>query len=198
VDTLPVKKGLVTQAAIIPAEGTSFLDPLEAFLSSAVDSEHTRRAYRRHIKDAFRILGHASPVDVGPADLAAFREALLADGRGTATHAQALSALRSFLNWCADMGGLRMPSRTMERLLRVPKATVVRPYTTLTSGEVLRLLDASDTSLRDQALILVMLGGGLRVSEVSGLDCSDLVQVEGEPVLYVVGLEKVRFGAHAA
>jgi len=39
--------------------------------------------------------------------------------------------------------------------------------------------------LRDQALILVMLGGGLRVSEVSGLDCSDLVQVEGEPVLYV-------------
>jgi site-specific recombinase XerD len=73
----------------------------------------------------------------------------------------------------------------MERLLRVPKATVVRPYTTLTSGEVLRLLDASGTSLRDQALILVMLGAGLRVSEVSGLDCSDLVQVEGEPVLYV-------------
>lgn len=52
-------------------------------------------------------------------------------------------------------------------------------YTTLTSGEVLRLLDASGTSLRDQALILVMLGGGLRVSEVSGLDCSDLVQDGG-------------------
>jgi integrase/recombinase XerC len=183
--TLPVKKGLITRTTILPAEGTSFLGPLEAFLSSAVDSEHTRRAYRRHIRDAFRVMGHSNPVDVGPADLAAFREALLADGRGAATHAQALSALRSFLNWCADMGGLRMPSRTMERLLRVPKATVVRPYTTLTSGEVLRLLDASGTSLRDQALILVMLGAGLRVSEVSGLDCSDLVQVEGEPVLYV-------------
>jgi site-specific recombinase XerD len=73
----------------------------------------------------------------------------------------------------------------MERLLRVPKATVARPYLTLSSGEVLRLLDASGTSPRDQALVLVMLGGGLRVSEVSGLDCSDLVQVEGEPVLYV-------------
>lgn len=159
--------------------------PLKAFLSTAVDSEHTRRAYRRHIRDAFKIMGASSPVDVSLPGLAVYRETLMEDGRGAATHAQALSALRSFLNWCADMGGLRIPSRPVERLLRVPRATVTRPYVTLTTGEVERLLEASGTSLRDQALVLVLLGGGLRVSELSGLDCTDLIQVDGEPVLYV-------------
>jgi len=47
-----------------------------------------------------------------------------------------------------------------------------------------RLIDAA-LSLRDRALVLVMLGSGIRVSEVQGLDCSDLVEVDGEPVLWV-------------
>jgi integrase/recombinase XerC len=71
-----------------------------------------------------------------------------------------------------------------ERVLRVPSATVIRPYVTGTRGEVDRLLEIT-VSLRDQALILVMLGSGLRVSEVEGLDCSDVVTVDGEPVLHV-------------
>lgn len=176
---------LVTAATGLPADGDGLEGPLQAFLGSAVDSEHTRRAYRRHIRDAFRIMGVFGPPDVNLGVLAAYREQLMADGRGDATHAQALSALRSFLNWCADMGGLRIPTRPIERLLRVPRTVVARPYVTLTTGEVARLLDAADTSLRDQALVLVMLGGGLRVSELSGLDCSDLIEVDGEPVLLV-------------
>ena len=40
-------------------------------------------------------------------------------------------------------------------------------------------------SFRDKALILVMLGAGLRVSEVEGLDCSDIVTIDGEPVIHV-------------
>lgn len=160
------------------------LGPLEAYLNTAVDSKNTRRAYRRHILDAFRIMAAAGVVELQPAHLAGYREVLLEDGRGAATHAQALSAVRSFLAWCADMGGLLFPMRMAERLLRVPKADVVRPYQTLTRGEVDRLVEVA-TSLRDKALILVMLGGGLRVSEVQGLDCSDLVDVDGEPVLWV-------------
>jgi integrase/recombinase XerC len=157
---------------------------LAAFLASAVDSKHTRRAYQRHILEAFRIMANTSLAQLHPNHLVNYRQVLIDDGRGAATHAQALSALRSYLTWCADMGGLPFPLRMAERVLRVPSATVIRPYVTGTRGEVDRLLEIT-VSLRDQALILVMLGSGLRVSEVEGLDCSDVVTVDGEPVLHV-------------
>ncbi len=175
---------LVTIEESLPEEPQRFRRPLEAFLSTAVDSEHTRRAYRRHILEAFRLMGLTSLAEMTAEHLVRYRKILMADGRGPATHAQALSALRSFLGWCFDMGGLAFPLRVAERLLRVPRADVVRPYQTCTRGEADRLIDAA-LSLRDRALVLVMLGSGIRVSEVQGLDCSDLVEVDGEPVLWV-------------
>jgi len=157
---------------------------LEAFLASAVDSKHTRRAYRRHILDAFQGMGGVRLAELHPNHLVNYRQKLMDDGRGPATHAQALSGLRSYLTWCADLGGLPFPLRMAERILRVPSATVVRPYVTCTRGEVDRLLETT-SNLRDRAMILVMLGAGLRVSEVEGLDCADVLTVDGEPVLHV-------------
>ena len=150
---------------------------------NALDSKHSRRAYRRHVRDAFGLMDADSVAAVTPDSLVRYRETLLQDGRGQATHAQALSGLRSFLNWCSDMGGLGFPARTMERLLRVPSVVVVRPYVTASPAEVDRVLAAA--SLRDTALVLVMAGGGLRVSEVSSLDCTDLLDVDGAPALWV-------------
>lgn len=175
---------LVSIEESLPEEPERFRRPLNAFLATAVDSEHTRRAYRRHILEAFRLMGLTNLADLSAEHLVRYREVLMGDGRGAATHAQALSALRSFLGWCFDMGGLAFPLRVAERLLRVPRADVVRPYQTCTRGEADRLIDAA-LSLRDRALVLVMLGSGIRVSEVQGLDCSDLVEVDGEPVLWV-------------
>lgn len=176
--------GLVSIEGGLTEEPHRFRKPLEAFLSTAVDSEHTRRAYRRHITDAFDFMEIKSLAEVSADTLIRYRELLMADGRGPATHAQALSGLRSFLGWCSDLGGLAFPLRVAERLLRVPRADVVRPYQTCTHGEVDRLVDAAP-SLRDRALVLVMLGSGIRVSEVQGLDCSDLVEVDGGPVLWI-------------
>jgi len=164
--------------------GSEFKRSLEAFLTTAFDSVHTRRAYRRHIQDAFDVMAVSSVPLLTPEHLAHYRKTLLGDGRGAATHAQALSSLRSYLAWCADLGGLKLPLRVAERLLRVPKADVVRPYVICTRSEVERILESA-VNLRDKALILVMLGGGLRVSEVEALDCTDLIEVDGEPVLWV-------------
>lgn len=150
---------------------------------NALDSQHSRRAYRRHVREAFTIMETESVAAVTPDALVRYREVLLQDGRGQATHAQALSGLRSFLNWCSDMGGLGFPARTMERLLRVPGVVVERPYVTASQAEIERVMDAA--SLRDKALVLVMAGGGLRVSEVSNLDCTDLLDVDGAPALWV-------------
>lgn len=178
-------QGLVSAQTALPVEGlqSTVSGPLEAFLVNALDSPHSRRAYRRHVLDAFRIMETNQVAAVTPDGLVRYREILLTDGRGDATHAQAVSALRSFLNWCADMGGLAFPARTMERLLRVPSVDVNKPYVTASPAEIERVLDVA--SLRDKALVLVMAGGGLRVSEVSNLDCTDLVDVDGAPALWV-------------
>ena len=169
-------------------EALGFLDrpmvaAILAFLLSKVDSDNTRRAYAREIKDAFRAMAIPSLQVLTPAHLVRFREILMNDGRGAASHAQALYAVRSFLEWCADVAGLQVPSRTLAKLLRVPKVEVVTPFVTATLTEVVRLLDTA--SLRDQALVLVMAGAGLRVSEVEGLDCTDLIDVDGQPALWV-------------
>ena len=150
-------------------EALSFLDRptvalMLAFLQSKVDSDNTRRAYARHLKEAFKLMGLPSLTDLGAAHLVRYREILMGDGRGEASHAQALYAVRSFFDWCADVTGLPLPSRTVAQLLRVPKVAVVTPFVTASLGEVVRLLDQA--SLRDQALLLVMAGAGLRVSEV--------------------------------
>ncbi len=177
--------GLVPVQTSLPVEGLRppFLGPLEAFLTNALDSKHSRRAYRRHVQEAFGLMEADSVAAVTPDNLVRYREGLLQDGRGQATHAQALSGLRSFLNWCSDMGGLGFPARTMERLLRVPSVEVNKPYVTASPAEIERVLDVA--SLRDKALVMVMAGGGLRVSEVSNLDCTDLLDVDGAPALWV-------------
>jgi len=153
------------------------------FLLSKVDSENSRRAYARHLKEAFAVMGLGSLAELGAGHLVRYRELLMSDGRGEASHAQALYAVRSFFEWCADVAGLPVPARTVAQLLRVPKVKVVRPFVTATLGEVVRLLDSA--SLRDQALVLVMAGAGLRVSEVENLDCADLIELDGQPALWV-------------
>lgn len=181
----PAPGGLVSPPGALHAEGlaASFRGPLEAFLLNAVDSVHTRRAYRRHVKDAFYIMGVEAVTDVAAAHLVLYRGVLMEDGRGAASHAQALAGVRSFLNWCDVMGGLRMPARTMEALLRVPKVEVQRPFVTASAAEIEAFLEGA--SPRDKALVLVMAGGGLRVGEVEHLDCTDLREVDGGPILWV-------------
>lgn len=155
-------QGLVAAKTTLPAEGVQSMvsGPLEALLMNSLDSPHSRRAYRRHVVEAFRIL-ETNQVDTETPDgLVRYREILLTAVRGDAAHAQAVSVLRSFLNWCADMGGLSIPARTMERLLRVPSVDVNKPYVTASPAEIEQVQDVA--SLRDKALAMAV--GGLRVS----------------------------------
>lgn len=101
-----------------------------------------------------------------------------------ATKAQAVTALRPFLTWARTMGAHSLSGDVLTAALRVPRATVLRPYTVLTEAEIAALIGAASTP-RDTALLAVLLGGGLRVAEVVGLDCSDVIDVEGGAALHV-------------
>jgi len=152
----------------------------ESYLASAVDSDNTRRSYRRHLH---RALGQIE--DWSGPGLAAYRARVLGNELSPASQAQALAALRSCLTWSRRMGGHDLPTEVIATALRAPRTTVRRPYVVLSDPEAARLLSAAHTG-RDRGLLAVMLGAGLRVSEVVGLDVSDVLHdQDGGGALYV-------------
>jgi hypothetical protein len=93
-----------------PAESSTPLDrALAAYLWTQASRTHTQRAYVRHLRETLRALPASTPADLAPWRLQAWREEFLQDGRSPATHAQAISALRSFLDWLADQLGQDLP-----------------------------------------------------------------------------------------
>jgi len=158
---------------------------LSAFLDAQADSPETRRAYRRAIVACMEALGVAALAEVSGAALAAYRAALLQDGRGVGTHALALAAIRSFLKWAMRFSACALTSDVIAGALKGPRAVVVRPYNVLTDPELASLLSAT-RSTRDRALVAVMAGAGLRVSETVNLDVGDVREdLAGTGILHV-------------
>lgn len=170
-------------------KGRTGVEPiLEAFLASALDSAHSRRAYGRHIRAAFRLWAGVSLEEISGSHLVAFRAHVLEGGGAVASQAQALAAVRAFLLWVASLGGLtRLTADQVRQLLKGPRGKASGLLSILSPDEARRLVGVA-TIPRDRALALVMLGGGLRAAELCVLDGQDLGQdAEGEPLLRIHG-----------
>jgi integrase/recombinase XerD len=126
------------------------------------------------------------------ADLSALLEHLRNHGIDSRSAARKLSCLRGFYKWLLLDRRIRHdPTVNIES----PKAWKVLPKS-LAEAEVAEMLEraaltashpqAKATALRDRAILELLYGGGLRVSEVTGLNVSDLgldagrVQVRGK------------------
>jgi integrase/recombinase XerD len=157
---------------------------LEAYLAGR-DSEHTRRAYRRHIELALEAIGVATLTELNGILLGEWRAHIAGSKLAAGSQAQHLAALRSFLKWSRTFGAHALPQDVIAEALRAPRATVLKPYVTISEPEAGRLL-AACTNPRDKALIALLLGAGLRAAELVGLDVGDVHEdAEGETVLHV-------------
>jgi site-specific recombinase XerD len=158
---------------------------LRAYLAAAVDAGNTRRAYARHLAGALAFMGETTITTLTGAHLAAYRAHVTSAALAPASQSQALAALRSFLAWSGAMGAHTLPGDVIRAALRTPKAEVRRPYAVLSELEIAPILAAAQAP-RDRAILAVMLGGGLRVAEVVGLDVGDVQEDgDGETVLYI-------------
>jgi site-specific recombinase XerD len=146
---------------------------VEAYLDAAIDSPHTRRAYERHLRNAFTVFGVATLNELTGADLARYRAAVVSSNLAPGSQAQALAALRSFLAWSRTLGAHRLSTDVIRTALKTPKAVVRRPYRTLGESDIGTLLTMASMT-RDRALLAVLLGAGLRAAEAVGLDVTDL------------------------
>lgn len=183
VDMVPAGE-LATRRTL--AASTPWEAVLEAYLDGATDSPSTRRAYGRAVRDALTALEVTTLAELTGAELAPYRAAVTAStSHAPASQALALAGLRSFLKWAGIMGAHGMSADVVTLALRTPTSRVRKPYNVLAEPEVGAILRAA-TNDRDRALLAIMLGAGLRVSEVTGLDVSDLREDgDGATSLYV-------------
>lgn len=139
-------------------------------------SRNTLAAYRRDLLSYERFLASRGR-RVEDADLRVVEEhlaALRAGGAGPATVARALSSLRGLHRFCLDED--LAPSDPTSELAapplprRLPKA--------LSEDEVTALVEAASgddaVALRDRAVLELLYGTGMRVSELAGLCLGDL------------------------
>jgi integrase/recombinase XerD len=144
---------------------------VESFLvlSTARLAPRTVEAYRRDLADLTAFLG-GSPADATTERLQAYVARMRADGLAASTIARRIAAIRSFFRHQVLVGA-RQENPAAE--LELPRRRRALPKT-LSPGEVERLIEAATgvtpRALRDQALVELLYGAGLRVSEAVGLD----------------------------
>jgi integrase/recombinase XerD len=138
-------------------------------LAAARLAPRTVEAYRRDLAALTAFLGHG-PTAASADELEGYLAALRAQGLAPATIARRTAALRSFYRHQVLLGARRdNPAAELE----LPRRRRTLPRT-LSAGEALRLIEAAagttPRSLRDRALVELLYGAGLRVSEALGLE----------------------------
>ncbi|MGE0600119.1 MAG: tyrosine-type recombinase/integrase [Dehalococcoidia bacterium] len=175
----------VSSFSVDVANSVSWEEAAEAFLSSAIDSQHTRRAYRRHLRHAQVVLGVRDVSEVDGAKLATYRSSILESELALSSQRQALAAVRSFLTWVRDLGGPAPTTAVVKTALRTPRGSSSARKSVITEREA-RLLLAAAADSRERALIAILLGAGLRISEAVGLSVADVVEdIDGATALFV-------------
>lgn len=148
-------------------------------------SDATVAAY---VADAVALLDHVArlhpggDVRVNDVDLAGLRSwlaRLRSSGAARASLARRAASARSFTGWCVRAGlvpvdaGARLssprPDRSLPPILAVGQASTMLDQPETAADPLDRALQ-----LRDQALLEVLYGSGIRVSELTGLDVPDV------------------------
>jgi integrase/recombinase XerD len=178
---------------------SSLAPTLQAFFTERLiaerrASQHTIAAYRDTLKLLLAFATkrlHCQPtkLDIGDLDaplIAAFLDHLERErGNSVRTRNARLAAIHSLFRYAA----LRHPEhlQDIERVLAIPpKRSDHAPVTFLDEHEINALLAAPDrgtwTGRRDHAMLLTAIQTGLRASELTGLNCSDVHLATGPHV----------------
>jgi integrase/recombinase XerC len=150
--------------------------------------------------DLSNFLGFITQHQGGEPDLAALGALLAADfrawlanaakdGRGRATRARHVSAVRSFFKFLARRHGVDNPQLALLAAPR-PKKPLPKALTpaqaTAVANNIGEITDG-DLSLRDVALFSLLYGSGLRIAEALALDVRDAPRAGSDNALIVTG-----------
>jgi tyrosine recombinase XerC len=150
---------------------------VRALRGERVISPHTLRAYEGDLRDLCRYAAEVGVKEPAGLDVGVLRAWLArqhASGRSRATLARRTAAVRGFTAHLHRRGVI---AQDPGRLLGTPRRRQELPRV-LAQDEAARLLDEMDSEgplgLRDRAVLEVLYGTGVRVSELCGLDIDDV------------------------
>ena len=147
---------------------------------------HSQRAYRADVGRFLVHVGRPLP-QVTLGDVQDFADSLL--GLSPASRARTLSAIKSLLAFCHQLGYLPFD---VGRPVRLPAIRGTLAQRILTESEVQRML-ALEPGPRNRAMLRLLYGAGLRVSELTALRWHDAQERGDSGQITVVGKgEKTR------
>ena len=141
-------------------------------------SPNTVASYCHDVEAFLEAIGLA-PAAIGPSDISSYLGEVTARGLSKRSSARLLSSLRNFFDWCVQEG--EISENPCDRV-DAPKLGKYLP-SVLTVEEVSAIMESVDLrgpfGKRDRAILEVLYGCGLRVSEAAGLRISHVHLNEG-------------------
>lgn len=153
----------------------------------AVDSEHTRRAYRRSLNEFMTWYDATNAEGLNKATVLRYAAELRTQGVSASSINQRLSAIRKLAREASDNGAIPEQIANGIKAVKGVRQEGTRAGNWLTKEQAQKLLDAPNVKtlkgLRDRALLAVLLGCGLRRQEASALTFKHIQEREGRWVL---------------
>lgn len=164
--------------------GAELFDKFIAFLDSSPKTVQTYTRALRQLFNYFSLNGITRP---NREDIIAFRDELKASGHKPTTVQSYITATKLFFSWTEQEG---LYPNVAEHL-KGAKLDREHKKDYLTSRQVKEVLGKVDRSteqgIRDYAILLLMVTGGLRTIEVSRADIKDIRNAGDSTVLYIQG-----------
>src|SRR6266852_5210769 len=156
---------------------------LKMLVLDSVSSPITKRVYNLGLDEFFEWFGREARTGFTKATVSAWRVALEARGLGSISINVRITAVRKLAVEAADNGLLAPELAAGIARVKGVKSKGVRLGNWLSMRQAQALLNAPDTAttkgLRDRAILAVLLGCGLRRSEVAGLTFGHIQQRDG-------------------
>ena len=166
--------------ALIVAPKAGDWSRLKALVLDSVSSPITRRVYNLGLDEFFEWYGREPRAGFTKATVSAWRVALEARGLGSISINVRITAVRKLAVEAADNGLLAPELAAGIARIKGAKSKGVRVGNWLSIRQAQTLLNAPDVStkkgLRDRAMLAVLLGSGLRRSEVAALTLRHIQQ----------------------
>jgi len=163
------------------------LDGIKALVLNGLNSPESKRSYNKALEDFFSWYEQRGKPGLTKATVQEFRAELLARGLSAGTVNLRLSAIRKLAAEASD-NGLIDPVMAAG-IMRTPgvKQSGAKVGTWLTKAQALEVLAAPDGNrlidIRNRAILAVMIGGGLRRSEVANLTFEHLRLIDNRWVV---------------
>lgn len=175
------------QAGGLPVrDGADYDEVLTSFLNGLDIMETSRETYRWGLVRFFKWIRSSgrSLETLSPADIMSFKNSLMKEKLSPLTIGGYVTAVRMFYSWTET--SLLYPN--IARSVRPPRGRKGFRKCALSPQESASLLDyLKERSLRDYAIVNLILRTGLRTIEVSRADIGDVVIKRGKRVLKVWG-----------